>query len=166
MQSSIARVYVNRIEVGTLPADTYHAIVKSVRRERRLYLGWAFAATQACLRPVIEFYKSLPATVVGLLLLLAAIWPDLFTAFITDLKAATPAQITEALRGLLRYLSLVFMFGFPLLVLFKRDLMSFESPFDRAISHHIRSLLEVPAEGSLTVEVIALPAEAKSSSNG
>lgn len=166
MQSSIARVYVNRIEVGTLPANTYQAIVKSVRRERRLYLSWVVAAAQACLRPAALFYKSLPSTVVGLLLILAAIWPDVFTAFITDLKAATPAQITDALRGLLRYLSLAFMIGFPLLTFFNRGQMHFESPFDRAISHQIRSLLEVPAEGSLTVEVITHPTEAKSSSNG
>lgn len=153
MKSSIVRVHVNGIEVGSLPADTYHALVKSVRRERRLYLAWGIAAAKACLRPLVSFYCSLPSVVVGVCLLAAAVWPEAFTAFITDLRAADPATITAALRQVLGFFSIAFTMTFPLMALLKPGLVRFESPFERVLSRKIRQLLEVPTEGALMIQI-------------
>lgn len=75
MTASIARVHVNGIEVGSLPTETYNAIANKVRKDRRLYLAWVFAATGAVLNMLARFYTSLPSVVVGLFLLCAAFRP-------------------------------------------------------------------------------------------
>lgn len=154
VKSSIARVHINGIEVGSLPADTYNALVKSVRRDRRLYLAWSIAAAKACLRPLGSFYCSLPSVVVGICLLAAVVWPEAFTAFVTDLRAADPTAITEGLRRVLWLFCITFTVTFPMLALLKPGLIRFESPFERALSRKIRRLLEVPTEGALMVEII------------
>ncbi|WP_051050701.1 hypothetical protein [Metapseudomonas furukawaii] len=154
MSSSIARIHVNGVEVGSIPADTYHAMVQNVRRNRRLYLAWTIAATKACLRPVVRFYCALPSIVVGVLLLAAAAWPAAFTALVADLQAADPQTITAGLRHALAFICAVFIVGFPILALMRPGLVRFESPFDKALSRQIRRLLEVPTEGTMRVEII------------
>lgn len=156
MNSSIARIHVNGIEVGTLPATTYDEIYKSVHKDPRLYLAWVFEAVLATLRPLVKFYSALPSVVVGALLLCAAVWPEVFTAFITDLKAADPATITAGLRNVLGVFCTVFTVSFPVLAVFKPGLVEFESPFAKRLSRIIRGLLEVPTEGRLTVEIVDL----------
>ncbi|MFC7522197.1 hypothetical protein ACFQS6_23980 [Xanthomonas populi] len=92
MSKSIARIYVNGIEVGSLPAETYQEIVKSLHKDRRLYLAWAVAAAGSIVRLLLKFYSSLPSVVVGLFLLLAVLTPDTLTGVLTDLRAAAPQR--------------------------------------------------------------------------
>ncbi|QGG78948.1 hypothetical protein [Pseudomonas syringae] len=152
MSKSIARVHVNGIEVGSLPTETYEAIAKSVRKDRRLYLAWAYRATASLLRLLVKFYSSLPSVVIGVFLMVAVFWPDSFTDIIAELKTAEPAVITHGLRKLLGFISMVFCVAvLPFIAVFAPAYFRFQSPFDDALSRQIRRLLEVPTEGQLEI---------------
>ncbi|MDZ5605334.1 hypothetical protein SJI00_21395 [Pseudomonas sp. RP23018S] len=153
MTSTIARVHVNGIEVGSLPAKTYHAIVRSVRKDRRLYLAWGFAAAGSVLRTLIKFYISVLSVLLGFFLLLALFSPDSFTSVLIYMRAADPAAFTEGLRKLLGCIGLVFTLMAPTIAILFPRYFPFQSPFDDALSRKIRSLLEVPTEGSLRIVI-------------
>ena len=153
MTASIARVHDNGIEVGSLPAETYNAIANKVRKDRRLYLAWGFAAAAALLNLLARFYRSLPSVVVGLLLLCAAISPETFTGIVAELKTANPDAITYAVRKLLGFICITFAVMAPMVAILFPGFVRFQSPFDQALSREIRSLLEVPAEGLLKVVI-------------
>lgn len=151
MTTAIARILVNDIEVGTMPAETYLAIVSSVRKDVRLYLAYAGAFVGSVLHMLGKFYLSMPTVVAGLLLLLAMVSPDSFTDLVTELKAASPETITEALRSLIGNISVFFLVAAPLLSLVFPAYFRFQSPFDKALSHQVRSLMEVPSDGPIKV---------------
>ncbi|MFL1449210.1 hypothetical protein ACI77O_12515 [Pseudomonas tritici] len=153
MTASIARVHVNGIEVGSLPTETYNAIAKKVRKDRRLYLAWVFAAAGAVLRMLTRFYSSLPSVVVGLLLLCAAVSPETFTGMVAELKTADPEAITQGVRKLLGFICTIFTVTVPLVAVLFPGYVRFQSPFDQALSREIRGLLEVPTEGSLKIVI-------------
>ncbi|WP_429359308.1 hypothetical protein [Paraburkholderia sp. GAS32] len=153
MTNAVARVYVNKIEVGTLPADVYNKIVKDVRADRRLYLGqawnyicvaYAFLARSILQVPVFWFVALLMCEVLG---------PSNVTDFITAMRQATPAEVNHAICWMLGAGSLVSM----IVVAFCMYLGAYPSgvvdEFDRKINHQVRSLLEVPAQGDMMVVV-------------
>ena len=154
MKSSIARIHVNDIEVGTLPADKYHQIVKSVRHTRRLYLSWAVSATALVLRKFTQFVCAMPAIAVGASFILLMVLPDTVTQLIADMRTSTPEEITHFLRRVIHLISVLAIVVFPASVIFSPRSWLFQSPFDKEISQQIRQLLEVPTEGDLRVEII------------
>jgi len=153
MTASIARVHVNGIEVGSLPTETYNAIANKVRKDRRLYLAWVFAATGAVLNMLARFYTSLPSVVVGLFLLCAAFSPETFTGIEAEVKTAKPDAITHTVRKLLGFICIAFAVMVPMVAVLFPGYVRFQSPFDQALSREIRSLLEVPTEGLLNVVI-------------
>ncbi|MCF6783707.1 hypothetical protein [Stutzerimonas stutzeri] len=153
MTASIARIYVNDIEVGSLPTETYNEIAKKVRKNRRLYLAWVLAFAEALLRILVRFYGSLPSVFVGLFLLCAAVSPETFTSVVAELKAASPEAITEGVRKLLGFISIVVSVTLPFVLALFPGYARFQSPFEQAVSREIRGLLEVPTEGALRVDI-------------
>lgn len=151
MTASIARVQVNGIEVGSLPIETYNAIAKNVRKDRRLYLAWVIETIMTALRLLYRFLSAMPSLVVGLFLLWVVVSPDTFTVLLTDLRAADPQAITDGLSKLLRYTFTTLIVSIPLAPLLFPRIIRFQNPFDAALSRQIRSQLEVPTEGELTI---------------
>ncbi|EMA2595200.1 hypothetical protein U2H31_006377 [Pseudomonas aeruginosa] len=157
MKSSIARVHVNGIEVGTLPADTYHQIVKTVRHTRRLYLAWALAAAGLVLRKVFQYIRAMPAALAGALFILLMVSPESFTQLLIDTRAAEPEEITQALRWVFHLIGVMAIIALPTMAIFAPRSWQIQNPFDSEISRQIRQLLEVPSEGDLMVEIIEQP---------
>ncbi|AMB86010.1 hypothetical protein AWM79_12155 [Pseudomonas agarici] len=131
MTSSIARIHVNGIEVGSLPAETYQAIAKNVRKDRRLYLAWVISAAWAVVRMLLKFYGALPSVVVGLFLLCAAVSSETFTGILTDLKAAEPEAVTEGLRRLLGFICIIFTVTVPVVAVFVSWIHPLSKPIRR-----------------------------------
>lgn len=161
MKSSIVRVHVNGIEVGSLPAKTYHAIVKDVRRDRRLYLAWTLSATHLVLRKLFQLFSAIPTIIVGLIILMALFSPELFTQLLVGLRTSEPEAIAQGLRKLITTIATVAAFAFPLSAIFAPSHWRIQNPFASAISRKIRQVLEVPAEGELMVEIIEQPSKAE-----
>lgn len=151
MTTIIARVQVNGIEVGSLPRETYDLIVKSVKEDRRLYLSYAVNVIAGLWRILLLLLRSVPWLLFVMFLLLVMFDPNSFTALITELRTADPAEITKAVQQLLIYSWFILCGALPIAIVLCPSTYSFNNPFSEAVSHRIRSMLEVPTEGQLTV---------------
>lgn len=153
MKSSIARVHVNGIEVGTLPADTYHQIVKSVKHSRRLYLAWALSACSMVLRKAWKYISGIPAALIGFLFIVLMVSPESFTYLLDGLRAAEPEEITQNLRKVVEWIGTMAVIVLPITAVFTPQSWRFPNPFDREISRRIRQMLEVPTEGEVMIVI-------------
>lgn len=153
MNTSIARVWVNDIEVGSLPLATYKAVQESVKREKRLYLAFAWEFLCAFFRAFGALFRNVPWVTFALLMAMALFDPASFTGLIADLRTADPESVTKGVRVLLQTSFLITFLCIFMAVLTAGRKFGFKNPFDAALSRRIRSLLEVPTDGELTIMV-------------
>jgi hypothetical protein len=151
MSTAIARVYVNDIEVGALPADLYKKIVKDVYADRRLYVHQAANYLWAAFRLVANSFQIIPYVYLIALFLAEVLSPSIVSTFIGVMRQATPAEMNNYIWEMLG-VGLLFSM---LVLLFSMTLSKYPSgitdKFAVQINHRIRSLLEVPSEGALRV---------------
>ncbi|MGY6257273.1 hypothetical protein ACXIVK_27830 [Paraburkholderia caledonica] len=153
MANAIARVYVNDIEVGTLPADQYNKIVKMVRADRRLYVAQAMNYFKVLLRCLFLTIRYVPTALFFALFLFEITSPSSVTDVIVGMRQSTPEAVNHGVCWLLGtgwIVSMLFVVVGMFDGVFPTGAVD---QFDRKISHHIRSLLEVPAQGKMMVVV-------------
>jgi hypothetical protein len=153
MSAAIARVFVNSVEVGSLPVEQYQEIVRQTRADKRLYVGQALSALNVLFRFLVKALLMVPVFYFFLFVLLEMGGPSNVTDFITAMRQATPAEVEHAIRMMLGW-----GFEFSAVLVFMAYGLGgystgYVDPFDVRIAGRIRSLLEVPAEGVLTVEI-------------
>lgn len=163
--SKIARIFVNRIEVGTVPADLYEKIVKQAKRDWRLYVSQGFNLVAVAFRFFVVTLRLTPwlwfIASAGLVLLAPDILGEIFAA----LTKATPAELANEYRKAVMYGPVAVA-----AMLLAGMLMGFGSKygyidrFGEVVGERLRSLLEVPAEG--TVDVFIVDDEAKAGQAG
>ncbi|MDP5168553.1 hypothetical protein [Pseudomonas syringae] len=155
MSKPVACIQINGIEVGSLPLELYNSIVDLVRKDRRLYVAYVFQGLWLFLRVAAAATVATPSAVLIMFAFLVAVDPTSFTEFVVQLRDSTPEQITSALRQLL-YLGWVLgMVFLPVyLIVVRPKKFAFNNPFEAAISRRIRSMLEVPTEGTLSVFIV------------
>lgn len=159
MPASVARIYVNDIEVGTLPADQYEYIVKQVKAEKRLYLEWLYGMLKLILRPVLRYISWIPGIIAGMFLVMAVLQPAELALIIDEIRAADSKAIVEGLRMLVTFTIPVGICYGSARVFFVGP-HTLPDPFGDEISRWIRSELEVPTEGRMTVELVPHDARA------
>lgn len=154
MSSSIARIHINGVEVGSLPLETYKSIVSGVRKDRRLHLALALNIVGGAMRILLAGLRHAPWIAGALVGLFAVAAPEFFTQFLVELKAADPVEITQLLGVSAKTAFWMASCGSVFIVLIKTQ---FRNPIDDAISLKIRKVLEVPAEGRIRVHVVEAP---------
>lgn len=103
MSSSIARIHVNGIEVGSLPVEIYNTIAASVRQDRRLYLAYAVRILGVGLRMLLWGTCAVPVFLMMALVFLLIVEPASITDLIATTRVATPEAITAGLRATVLY---------------------------------------------------------------
>jgi hypothetical protein len=150
--SGIARLFVNDVEVGSLPEEQYLSILGQVKSEHRHYLmavlrllwsGWsAIMVALGCFSPLL-------ITIVALL-----VWgaPNESAEFIDSVQKATPLQIVELLKILL---TAFFMLSLVVLgtMIFVGYNFGYISPWKDARNKRLRRVMEVPTKGDFVVVV-------------
>ncbi|MDF4211133.1 hypothetical protein P2W50_31265 [Pseudomonas protegens] len=158
MSSSIARIHVNGVEVGSLPLETYQSIVSGVKKDRRLHLALAYGFVGGVIRVLLAGLRHAPWIAGALIGLFAVASPETFAQFLVELKAADPADITRFIGVSAKAAFWMASFGSVFIVMIKAG---FRNPIDEAISLKIRTALEVPAEGRIRVQVVEAPTSAE-----
>lgn len=159
MASSVARVYLNDVEVGSLPSSQYEAIVKDARQDKRLYLRQALNVIATVLRFFINAYRYIPHAWFNLLVIVViadSLWPGLGSDFMAALMKMTKTEPKASLDVFRIALFWGFAFtSFSMLLGMASGSLTFGAvnEFDCAINRRIRAILEVPAEGQMTVVV-------------
>lgn len=155
MSSSIARIQVNGIEVGSLPIETYNGIVSSARQDRRLYLAYALAALGLILRMLTRSTIAVPGFLMLAFTFFLIVEPSSITGLITSLRASTPEEITSTLIVTVMTTWTFAVILVPAaLMLFCPEQISFNNPFTDSVNRRVRSMLEVPTEGRVLVEIV------------
>ncbi|MBU9439112.1 hypothetical protein KTE91_28945 [Burkholderia multivorans] len=153
--AAIARVYVNDVEVGALPADQYNRIVKDVRADRRLYVAqamnyigfvWRFVAHSLRFVPIFWFAALVVAEILG---------PSIVTDLIAAMRQATPTEVNHGICWMLGAGMIFSMLTVSFCMFAGAYPSGLVDEFEAKISRQIRSLLEVPAEGTMSVLVSA-----------
>ena len=152
MSSQIARVFINEIEVGSLPATQFKKIVSDGWRDPWLYGAQLFNIVESSVFVLIRVIRLIPF-----------LWFAVFSAFVL----LQPTTVAETLSQLLVLppTDFVKMFKFLLLAgaipayLFclvapKRhgDRHGFSDKFLAETSRQVRQILEVPTEGFMRIE--------------
>ena len=154
---SIARVYVNQVEVGSVPEGQYKSIVAASHRNWRLYVLQFFNILTTAYRFLVKTLQFVPVVWFVVFIWVLVIDPSEMTAFVTKLSELSPEQITSALRRAfdMGLMTAVFFQGVALAISGKASsIFSFHNAFDSDINYRLRKILEVPAEGDLTVLIV------------
>lgn len=156
MHHDVAHVFVNNIEVGSLPVCEYQQLVKSVRKSKRLYVIQLFNWLVVAMRCGGELLIMLPVYLVGLMVCVAFVAPDALSAYFTAISKLTPEQLVQTVRALSGALSVVYAMYLGGRLLVKGSLAGYVNQFEAEVNERVRTLLEVPAEGAVRVEWISI----------
>jgi uncharacterized membrane-anchored protein len=151
MTTATARVYVNNVEVGALPVEHYRRMVAEVRKERWLYLAQLGNLLSVAMNILTMMLRMFPILLCAPLLAMAALSPETMTAVIELLRTAAAAEITHTLQSYLSIITLLTFFSVFIAAVFSNFRFGYVDQFDLRINERLRTLMEVPAEGSVTV---------------
>lgn len=153
MTSEVARVFVNEVEVGALPAEQYRQIVKDVRRDKRLILAQSLNYGHVAYMFFAKTVLRWPVTLLACVALLEVSTPATVVDMITMIRAATPTEANGAMGLILGWswvVSCLFEAGCRLVWNRHSGLIDC---FDESVNFRIRSLLQEPVEGRLSVVI-------------
>lgn len=156
--TSIARVYVNQVEVGALPATQYHAVVKQARRDWRLHVLQGFNVAAVLVRFLLTSLRLVPLLWFMVAVLLGIWYPDSITEFVASFPTLSPSQVSQSFQHMLLWSTFVTGVSLMLRAALTGSSAGFQpygyiNMIDRAVSRRIREILEVPAEGDMMVTV-------------
>ncbi|WP_148709737.1 hypothetical protein, partial [Pseudomonas syringae group genomosp. 3] len=143
MSSSIARIHVNGVEVGSLPAEVYNSMVSTARQDRRLYLAYAFRGVGLIVRLLARSIVAVPGFLLLAFSFLVLVDPASTTDLITSLRAATPEEIAAYFKATLVFTWVWTVVLLPaLLALFCPSQIAFDNPYTDSVNQRVSSMLE------------------------
>ena len=150
---AIARVYVNDVEVGSLPLQQYKNIVRSTWRDNRLYLWQVLNLAWVCWEAT-RLYLTVATVIACSLVFLGAVFftNNVIETFDLFKAMQTSDQVLVVKRILLIYFqitSITIVLG--VIWGIKTHQLGFKNYFGDKISDEIRHLLEVPTEGRFKI---------------
>lgn len=160
MGSSTALVYVNDVEVGSLPTEQYYQLVKEVRRQKMLYFLQALNMANVAARLVFVWLQL--AAILGAIIVcgLALSGTATLTEVFSSVQAAPPKALAQTVHHIAVFCLSMASVGVVLLSAVGRLDSGYVNQFNRTISLRLRQLMEVPAEGTVQVVLVAEKEEA------
>ncbi|EKN4845364.1 hypothetical protein ABHY64_004359 [Yersinia enterocolitica] len=153
MNDSVAVVRVNNIEVGSMPVTQYEEIVRSVKKDWRTRIASVFSYIRFISRMAIRlwsyFVKSF-AVIFALFMLYSIFHLDEITQFISEMRNLPSESIAVGIRSIANICFTLTIFAFAA-SLFINGTPVFVSATENAINKKIREVMEVPAEGQVSI---------------
>lgn len=155
MNSRVARVYVNNIEVGSLPADQYEQIIKNSKRNWKNYISQAFNILWVSWRIGVRIILTVPVIWFMVAFLSVIFDETILTTIFTAIQTNSPEQNTQYFKNTLNISVLISSLSIFLSSIFiGARSFGYVNLFDLAINRKIREILEVPTDGDVNVTVI------------
>lgn len=152
--SEVARVYVNTIEVGSIPLQDYFDMKKKSFREYKNYIAQAFNYLYTLFIIASRVIMNVPAIWFTIALILAFFDSTIITDFFSVVQSNSPQQNTDLfiyiLNRSLMLSAFVVLLMFPLT---GGDLTryGFQDKFQLSVVNQLMKILEVPALGDIEV---------------
>lgn len=151
--AGVAHVYVNDIEVGSLPAEQYENIVKQSKRNVWLYVKQIVNLARVTWGLAIYALKSVPWIIFFLFVLASVFVPNDLAQCIDNIKNSNSLELVQVFKSgfSMVYMIICILCGCTIGISDRFGLLGYKSYFDEAISLQIRQILEVPADGRIEV---------------
>lgn len=150
---SVARVFVNQIEVGTLPAEQYYALVKAARRSRRIWIAQGLNLVATMLRIGVAMLRMVPFAWFVMVVVALGVAPDDLAAVINSVKVGSAEEVVGVLRQAVVIGATLTGVAITGSMAFGGHTYGYVSRFDEFVGQRLRELMEVPAEGDVFVIV-------------
>lgn len=153
MKDGVAVIKVNNIEVGSMPVSQYEEIVLTVKNDWRTRIASVFSYIGFFWRFIIRLWSffvkgfSLLCTI---FILYYFLHPAELTQFINEMRSL-PSEIIAAGFRLVTNICLVLTFISCSLSLLLEGKPLFVSATENAVNKKIRQVMEVPAEGLVSI---------------
>lgn len=152
MRKGVAIIKVNDIEVGSMPRDQYDEIVKGVKKDWRVWAAAIVSNTAFVGRVVSRLWKHFVESVMVIICLLLGycyLNPAEGTLFITELRNASPETIMMSISKMITLCIAVTLIINTVWMIVRGH--NYVSASEIAINKKIREVMEVPAEGPVTI---------------
>lgn len=157
MSHDVVNIYINGIEIGSLPLALYQDVKRQVYRRPWLYLRQLVNVLRCFILAAGLMFRCLPLLwlALGVVVLLGD--PAALATVIDLLRSASGVEVVNSMKQgfimSLQFLSFVMMmFSIVFSHRFCRW-VGFTNVFDNEINYRIRSLLDAPGEGDMSVYV-------------
>nr|WP_241390895.1 hypothetical protein [Serratia proteamaculans]ULG18482.1 hypothetical protein Man4p2_00012 [Serratia proteamaculans] len=153
MNAGIAVIKVNNIEVGSMPLAQYEEIVESVKKDWRTRVAAVFSYVGFVWKFIIRlwsYFVQCFSVLFALFMLYALSHPAEITQFIDEIRSLPSEIIANGIRSLTNICILMTIMGYAL-SFFLKGMPVFVSATENAINKKIRQVMEVPAEGQVSV---------------
>ncbi|EJF6879695.1 hypothetical protein M8213_002219 [Escherichia coli] len=153
MQDGVAVISVNNIEVGSMPISQYEEIVKSVKKDWRIRISAVFSYVGFIWKFIIKlwvYFAQSIAVIIAFSMLYFFTHLGETTQFVTELRNASSETIAEAIHSVANICVFVTVIACTLNLLIK-GIPAFVSTAEITINKKIRELMEVPAEGQVSI---------------
>lgn len=151
MLNAVAKVYVNNVGVGALPADQYKSIVSDVRRDRRIVVAQVLNIFAVVLRFFERVLKVMPVFLFYMVCIFILFSPESIAVTLVEIQKAAPNEIVRGLRTLILVSLLLTTLILFIIPMFSSYRFGYANQFDNEINKRIRRILEVPTEGDMSV---------------
>lgn len=162
MNSYVCRVFVNDIEVGSIPQSDYRKIVleasEEIKSHFRLLITLQTLNITACLFKIfVRILRAAPVVLTAALLFCAYFESDqmaILLSAVQSSKSADAASILKNLSSIIFCTTSILVMGYSIAF---DNTLGFVNQFDerktQVVNYRVRSLLEVATEGRLHVEI-------------
>lgn len=153
MQDGVAVIRVNNIEVGSMPVSQYEEIVKSVKKDWRTRVASAFSYMGFVWRMILRLWHYFVqgfSVFIAFFMLYSLYHQAEVTQLITELRNAPSEHIAEIIRTITNTCILLTVIA-AMLSIFIKGTPVFVSATENAINKKIREVMEVPAEGQVSI---------------
>lgn len=149
----VAKVYLNNVQVGSIPLEHYEKIKKFAYKDKKNYILQIFNIVKFLASLTIKAIQVLPFF--WLLILFYCILFDqhALTQFISFLKENSPERIAVFIKDIV---SVGLIFGVIYVLLETVLLMNsfgYENAFQSSIERSVLQLLEIPERGNVFIQV-------------
>lgn len=148
---SVTRVYVNDVEVGSLPTVEYQHMVLNAKKDLRLYVLQLLILLKAAFL-IMLFSISLVPVVICIAVSISVVFlPDHVINILTLLKDYSLPDVIHSIRTVgINIWVLTFIICLSIFIM-RKNSFGYHNCFIDRINYDIRSLLEVPADGEIRV---------------
>lgn len=162
--TEVARIRVNGVEVGSLPAEQYRQIHRQPYRDWEAYLSQLWVALDVCYRTLLYSFACLPVLVV-FIIGISALAPGQLSEMADFFRTATSAEVERFVQISFAYSWALVAFGFVICCVLTgamRQRLGCRNVFREHADYRVRQVLEVSAKGEVSVEFWPEPVEANS----
>ncbi|MEM7915734.1 hypothetical protein Q4Q75_17955 [Morganella morganii] len=153
MQSGIAVIKVNDIEVGSMPISLYEDIVESVKNDWKTRIAVWFSYVQLLWKMVLRLCSHYVQNIVIIfaLLMLYSFFNSTETIlFIDQFRNAPSKEIAGTIHFVININFILTGISYTLSLLIKGT-PEFKDAYESSIANKIRKVMEVPAEGKVSI---------------